>query len=180
MSRIGKQPIEIPAGVEVKVEGDTVMVKGSKGELKIEAQPVIKVEVKDNQVFVTLKKETKEAPAFWGLTRALIANMVHGVHEGFEKQLQLEGVGYKANMEGENLVVNVGFSHPVKFEKVEGITFKVEKNIITISGIDRQLVGQVAAKIRKTRPPEPYKGKGIRYVGEHVRRKTGKKAATSE
>jgi len=201
MSRIGKKPISIPESVEVKIENNTVTVKGPKGELRKEVRPEIKVEInpvrdsedrekprkecisnggKENEILVSPEKETKKTNAFWGLTRTLIFNMIKGVTEGYEKKLEIQGVGYKANLEGEDLVLQVGFSHPVKMDKVEGIKFEVEKNIITISGIDKELVGQVAAKIRKVRPPEPYKGKGIRYVGEEVRRKAGKKVVTAE
>ena len=180
MSRIGKKPIEILEGVEVEIKGQNIRVKGPKGELQREVREEIKIEKKDNQILVSPAKETKETQAFWGLFRALIANMIEGVKNGFEKKLEIQGVGYKANLEGENLVLNMGFSHPVKIDKVEGITFTVEKNIITVSGIDNALVGQLAAKIRAVRPPEPYKGKGIRYQGEHVRRKVGKKAVGSE
>lgn len=180
MSRIGKKPILIPESVEVKIEDNRVVVKGPKGELQREVRPEIKVEVKEGKVLVTPQKETKKTNAFWGLTRALIFNMLKGVTEGYEKKLQMEGVGYKANLEEEGLILQVGFSHPVKIKKTEGIKFLVEKNIITVSGIDKELVGQVAAKIRKVRPPEPYKGKGIRYLGEEVRRKAGKKVATVE
>jgi len=180
MSRIGRKPIEILKGVEVKVEDNTGFVKGPKGELQKEVPLEIKIEIKDDKIFVSPQKETKRTKAFWGLFRTLIFNMIKGVIDGYEKKLEIHGVGYKANLEGEDLVLLVGFSHPVKIDRVEGIGFSVEKNIITISGIDKQLVGQVAAKIRKVRPPEPYKGKGIRYLGEEVRRKAGKKVATTE
>lgn len=180
MSRIGKKPIEIPKGVEVKIEDNVVIVKGPKGELQKKIRPEIKVEVKENEILVSPEKETKKTNAFWGLTRTLIFNMIKGVTEGYEKKLEIQGVGYKTNLEGEDLVLQVGFSHPVKIDKVEGIKFEVEKNIITISGIDKELVGQIAAKIRKVRKPEPYKGKGIRYLGEEVRRKPGKKVVTAE
>lgn len=180
MSRIGKKPIEIPKGVEVKIEDNVVIVKGPKGELQKKIRPEIKVEIKENEILVSPEKETKKTNAFWGLTRTLIFNMIKGVTEGYEKKLEIQGVGYKANLEGEDLVLQVGFSHPVKMDKVEGIKFEVEKNIITISGIDKELVGQIAAKIRKVRKPEPYKGKGIRYLGEEVRRKPGKKVVTAE
>jgi len=179
MSRIGKKPILIPDGVEVRVEGSRVIVKGPKGELQREVRPEIKVEVEGKEIKVAPQKETKRTGAFWGLTRALIANMTKGVKDGYEKKLQIEGVGFKANLEGENLVLQVGFSHPVKVDKDKDIKFLVEKNIITISGPDKESVGQVAAKIRKIRPPEPYKGKGIRYLGEVVRRKAGKKVVAS-
>jgi len=180
MSRIGKKPIEILKSVEVKVENNRVIVKGPKGELQKEVPSEIKIEIKDDKIFVSPKKETKRTKAFWGLFRTLIFNMIKGVIDGYEKKLEIHGVGYKANLEGEDLVLLAGFSHSVKINKVEGIKFSVEKNIITVSGIDKQLVGQVAAKIRKVRPPEPYKGKGIRYLGEEVRRKSGKKVATTE
>ena len=179
MSRIGKKPIEIVQGVEVKITGQKVVVKGLKGELSFEVRPEIKVEVKEGKVFVTPQIETKKTNAFWGLTRALLQNMITGVTEGYEKKLEIEGVGYKANLEAEDLVLNIGFSHPVKIKRPEGIKFSVEKNTITVSGIDKGLVGEVSAEIRKIRPPEPYKGKGIRYAGEHVRRKVGKKAVST-
>ena len=201
MSRIGKKPIEIPKDVEVKIEDDTVTVKGPKGELQKKIRPEIRVEinpvrdsenrekskkerisngVKENEILVSPEKETKKTNAFWGLTRTLVSNMVKGVTEGYEKKLEIQGVGYKANLEGEDLILRVGFSHPVKIDKVEGIEFSVEKSIVTVSGINKELVGQIAAKIRKIRPPEPYKGKGIRYVGEEVRRKAGKKVVAAE
>lgn len=180
MSRIGKKPIEIPKGVEVKVENNTVFVKGPRGELQKDVPLEIKIEIKDNEIFVSPGKETKRTKALWGLFRTLIFNMTKGVTDGYEKKLEIHGVGYRANLEGEDLILLVGFSDPVKINKVEGIEFSVEKSIITISGIDKELVGQIAAKIRKVRKPEPYKGKGIRYLGEEVRRKSGKKAATAE
>ncbi len=180
MSRVGKKPILIPESVEIKIEGQKIIVKGPKGELQKEVRPEIKLEAKKDKILVTPQRKTKRTEAFWGLTRALVFNMIKGVTEGYEKKLQLEGVGYKANSEGEELVLQVGFSHPVKIKKPEGINFSVEKNIITVSGINKELVGQIAAEIRKVRPPEPYKGKGIRYVGEEVRRKAGKKVVGTE
>jgi len=179
MSRIGKKPILIPPGVEVKIEGKTVKISGTNGELHKEIPSEIKVEVKDGKIFVLPQIETKKTNALWGLTRALVANMVKGLIEGYEKKLQIEGLGFRANLEGNDLVLQVGFTHPVKFKAPEGIKFSIEKNIITVSGIDKQLVGEIAAKIRKTRPPEPYKGKGIRYAGEIIRKKIGKKAVTT-
>ena len=179
MSRIGKKPIPILTGIQVQIEGDSVLVKGPKGELKKSFSPEINIEIKEGQIFVSPKKETKNSKALWGLTRAIIFNMTHGVEVGYEKKLQLEGIGYRGAMEGEDLVLQVGFSNPIKVKKEPGIKFLIEKNIITISGIDKQLVGQIAAKIRKIKPPEPYKGKGIRYLGEEVRRKAGKKVVTS-
>lgn len=180
MSRIGKKPILIPEGVEVNIEDNKVTVKGPKGELQEEVRPEIKVEEKEGKIFISPQRETKKTKAFWGLFRALIFNMVKGVTEGYEKKLQIEGIGYKASLEGEKLVLHVGFSHPVEIKQPQGINFLIEKNIITVSGINKELVGQVAAKIRKVRPPEPYKGKGIRYVDEVVRRKAGKKAVVAE
>ncbi|MCK4781973.1 50S ribosomal protein L6 [Candidatus Parcubacteria bacterium] len=180
MSRIGKKPIEIPDKVEIKIESQKVIVKGPKGELFRVIPNEIKVDVKDGKVFVATQLATKKAPALWGLIRALIANMLIGVTDGFQKELEIQGIGYQASLEGSDLVLKVGFSHSVKVDCPEGIEFLVNKNIISIKGIDKGLVGQVAANIRKIRPPEPYKGKGIRYVGEIVRRKVGKKAATAE
>jgi len=179
MSRVGKKPILIPENVEVKIEGQKVIIKGPKGELSREIRPEIKVEVKGNQIFVFPKKETKKTKAFWGLTRTLLANAIKGVTEGYEKKLEIEGLGFKALVEGEDLKLLVGFSHPVKIKAPSDIKFLVEKNVITISGIDKAKVGQISATIRRIKPPEPYKGKGIRYQGEIVRRKVGKKAATA-
>ena len=181
MSRIGKKPIQIPEGVEVKAEGSRVVVKGPQGEIERKIRPEVNVENKDGQVIVSVKESSRNrSKPFWGLTRTLIFNMIEGVFKGHQKQLEIQGVGYRASLEGEDLVLAVGYSHPVKIKKTEGINFKVEKNIITVSGIDKEAVGQIAAKIRKVRKPEPYKGKGIRYVGEYVRRKVGKKAVGAE
>ena len=175
MSRIGKMPIKIPAGVQVKIDGSTVTVKGPKGELKQTFDSHIKIETKDSQIGVA----TPEEPgydAMHGLVRALINNMVSGVTEGFKRNLEIEGVGYRAELQGKNLVLAVGFSHQVTIEPLPGITFGVDKTqrLFSVEGMDRQVVGEVAAKIRSIRPPEPYKGKGIHYAGEHVRRKAGK------
>jgi len=180
MSRIGKKPIEIPQGVDMSIENNLVKIKGQKGELKQYIRPEIKVEKKENEIIVSVGKETKRTSALWGLSRTLIANMIEGVVNGYEKKLEIQGVGYRASLEGEDLVLLVGFSHPVRIKKVEGIKFEVQKLNIIISGINKELVGQVAAKIRAVRPPEPYKGKGIRYDGEYVRRKSGKKVVGSE
>lgn len=203
MSRLGKLPIEIPKGTEVKLEDDFIIIKGPKGELKQKLHPAIKVEVVDSesgieQIQVGIKNEKtpakslrdsgasrasgagKKAKAFWGLYRSLINNIVEGVNNEFSKQLEINGVGYRAKAEGNKLVLSVGYSYPVNYELPEGINAKVEKNIITISGIDKQLVGEVAAQIRKIRKPEPYKGKGIKYVDEVIRRKAGKAVATTE
>lgn len=180
MSRVGKKPILIPEDVEVKIEGQKVIISGPKGELSREIRPEIKVEVKENQIFVSPQVETKKTKAFWGSIRAHLANMVQGVKEGYEKKLEIEGVGYKASVEGSDTIqLSVGFTKPTKIKAPKDIKFSVEKNVITVSGADIELVGLIAAKIRKVRPPEPYKGKGIRYQGEIVRRKVGKKAVTT-
>jgi large subunit ribosomal protein L6 len=179
MSRIGKKPIEIPAGVEVNIDKHRVAVKGPKGEVSREVRPEIKVEVKEGKIFVSIKRQTKHSKAFWGLTRALLANMVKGVVSGYEKKLEIHGLGYKANIDGEELVLSAGFTHPVRIKPPEGIKISAEKNIITVSGIDKELVGLIASKIRKVRPAEPYKGKGIKYEGEKIRRKAGKKVVAA-
>ena len=175
MSRVGRMPVKLPAGVKVTQNGNAVTVKGPKGELTQSFDPQIKVTLDKDQVVV----ETPQAPgydAMHGLTRALIHNMVVGVTEGFKRSLEIEGVGYRAELQGKNLVLALGFSHSVTYEAPAGISFIVDKSqrLFTIEGVDRQLVGEVAAKIRSIRPPEPYKGKGIRYAGEKVRRKAGK------
>lgn len=177
MSRIGKKPITIPSGVDVKIDGSKITVKGPKGELTRDLRPEILFEIKDNKIVFTLIRNDKKSRAFWGLTRSLVNNMIIGVTEGYIKKLQLEGAGYRAVLEGQDLVFQVGYSHPVRVSHEEGITFSVEKNIISVSGIDKQQVTHTAAKIRKIRPPEPYKGKGVRYEGEIIKRKVGKKAA---
>lgn len=179
MSRIGKKPIIIPEGVTVQIREQNVVVKGPKGELSREIRPEIKVEVKDNQILVSPKIETKKTKAFWGLTRMLLANMVEGVNKGFEKKLEIKGVGFKASLEDDHLVLRLGFSHPVKVKRPDDVNFLVDKNFITVSGNDLEKVSLVAAKIRKIKPPEPYKGKGIRYQGEKVRKKVGKKVAAA-
>ena len=176
MSRVGKNPIELPQGVSIKIDGDNISVSGPKGELSLKKSPVIGVTQEDSLIKVFIDKETKDSNALWGLTRSLIANMVEGVSKGFEKKLEIEGVGYRVELKGNKLVFALGFSHPVEFEAPEGIKFEVDKNVITVSGIDKCLVGQTAANIRKLKKPEPYKGKGIRYQGEVIRRKAGKKA----
>lgn len=179
MSRIGKQPITVPDGVTVDIKDRIVSVKGSKGELSFTHHPVISVELKDNEIICAVAKQNKQSQALWGTTRARIANLITGVNEGFKKQLELHGVGYRAGLKGKDLELNVGYSHPVLIKAPEGVTFGVEKEVITVEGYDIEVVGQVAADIRKVRPPEPYKGKGIRYVGEQVRRKVGKVVGTA-
>jgi large subunit ribosomal protein L6 len=175
MSRVGKQPIALPKGVELRIEPTRVTVKGPKGELSQDINPDIKVEQADGQVTVTRPSEQPRHRAMHGLYRALVANMVAGVSEGFAKTLEMQGVGYRAAMQGKTLVLNVGYSHPVEVQPPANIEFEVDgTSKIIIKGADRQQVGQVAADVRKIRPPEPYKGKGIRYAGEYVRRKAGK------
>ncbi len=180
MSRIGRKPVAIPSGVTVEVKGSTVLVKGAKGELSYEFLPEVTVKVEGVEVVVERKSDSKEARARHGLTRALVANMVKGVSQGYKKQLEIIGVGYKANVKSPRLLqLNLGFSHPIDFkipEKIEIAQDEKNKNLLTVSGADKQLVGLVAAQIRELRPPEPYKGKGIRYVDEYVRRKVGKAA----
>ena len=175
MSRIGKMPIPVPEKVDVTIDGSTVTAKGPKGELTRSFQPVINITREGDDIVCTPANETREANALWGLTRTLISNMVVGVSEGFSKKLELVGVGYRAALKGKDLEMQLGFSHPVLVEAPEGITFEVPSQTeIIVSGPSKETVGQVAANIRKWRKPEPYKGKGIRYEGEHVRRKVGK------
>ena len=176
MSRVGKQPIIIPGGVTIDKKENKISVKGPKGQLSLEAHPAVQVDVQDKQVVVSVSDTKKEVRALHGLVRSLINNMVLGVTEGTQKKLLLEGVGYRAKMEGSKLVLSVGFSHPVEYVPPEGIKISVkDQTQINIEGIDKQLVGEVAASIRRYSPVEPYKGKGIRYEGERVRRKQGKK-----
>jgi large subunit ribosomal protein L6 len=177
MSRIGKRPIEVPSGVIVSVDPGRVTVSGPKGELRQQVPVRMKIEQNDDAIVVTRPTERGEDRALHGLTRTLIANMVEGVTNGFEKRLEIQGVGYRAALAGSNLELQVGYSHSVRITPREGISFEVPiPTQIVVRGIDKQIVGQTAAEIRKVRPPEPYKGKGIRYEGEYVRRKVGKRA----
>lgn len=178
MSRIGKKPIPVPAGVTVTIDGSTVKVKGPKGELQREFRPEIGVEQEDGQLVVTRPSDSKEHRAFHGLTRALLANMVEGVTNGFRRTLEIIGVGYRAEKKGDTLVLTVGYSHQVQYPEPKGISLSTTSpTVVVVEGIDKAMVGQVAAEIRAVRPPEPYKGKGIRYQGEQVRRKAGKAGA---
>ncbi|MBL7036405.1 50S ribosomal protein L6 [Candidatus Microgenomates bacterium] len=179
MSKIGKQPVELPEGVTVSVAELSVEVKGPKGILKRATARGVKIEVKEGKVLVSVNNTSKQNLANWGTTRSLIANMVKGVTDGWEKQLELIGTGYRAEVKEDTLVLTVGYSHDVEIKAPKDISFKVEKNIVTVSGIDRAVVGQVAANVRATRPPEPYKGKGVKYIDEIVRRKAGKAAKTA-
>lgn len=179
MSRIGKLPINIPEGVTVNLKENELKVKGPKGELSQKIHSHVKVEISGQEIKVSVRHpEEKKDRSLWGLFRALINNMVLGVKEGFEKKLEINGVGYKAQVSGKKLILNLGYSHPIEYQIPEGIEVKVEKNIININGPDRQKVGQVAAEIRGFRKPEPYKGKGIKYSDEIIRRKAGKAAKT--
>ncbi len=175
MSRIGKMPITVPAGVDVAVEGQTVRVKGSRGSLERTLRPEVRIEMEGSTIKVMPVDESGTARAQWGLSRTLIANMVEGVSKGFEKHLELAGVGYRASKQGQRLVLTVGFSHPVHIDPPTGIEFDVPNPTnVLVKGYDREVVGEIAAKIRGVRPPEPYKGKGIHYKGERIRRKVGK------
>ena len=176
MSRLGKQPIELPSGVEMKQDGDVVTVKGSKGELSLKVKDSVNIAIEGTTVTLTPADDSKEARALWGTYASILRSMVTGVTEGFTRNLEIEGVGYRAEAAGQKLTLNVGFSHPVVMEVPEGITATVEKNVISIAGIDKHAIGQFAANVRKVKKPEPYKGKGIRYQGEHIIRKQGKKA----
>ncbi|HDQ22577.1 MAG TPA: 50S ribosomal protein L6 [Candidatus Uhrbacteria bacterium] len=181
MSRIGKKPIKILEGVEVKVDKDELIIKGPKGELKQRIHPFINIEIKDQSIILNVKNpQDKKQKSLWGLFGSLIKNMIIGVTEGYEKKLEVIGVGFKVNLQGDKLILNVGYSHPVEFKLPQGISATADKNIITISGIDKQQVGEVSAQIRRIRKPEPYKGKGIKYVEEIIRKKAGKTAAKGE
>ena len=190
MSRVGKKPILIPQGVEVKVQGSKVTVKGPKGEISKEFRPEIGIEVKEGKAIVFLRKEmfgekkmpgrkVKQVKSLWGLTRMMIENMVKGVVSEFEKKLEIQGVGFKAEVVDQEISLSVGYSKPVKIKIQEGLKVSVQKNIITIAGIEKDLVGQFASILRKVKPAEPYKGKGLRYEGEIIRRKVGKKVVTA-
>jgi large subunit ribosomal protein L6 len=180
MSRIGKKPIEIPAGVQVELKDNKVLVSGSKGKLEMTHAYEIKVEVKDNLVITEKTQSSKRAAAMWGTTSRLISNMIEGVSNGFEKKLELSGVGYRMAVQGRKIDLALGFSHPVVLDIPEGLEAAIDNSTLSISGIDKQKVGQFAAEIRSLKPVEPYKGKGFKYDDEIVRRKEGKKAAAAE
>lgn len=176
MSRIGKKPISIPNGVEVKIDGLSLKFKKSNNEKKLDLKGHVDVKIEDGKIEFSPKGEDRQSRAYWGTYRALANNIVLGLTEGFSKQLEINGVGYRAAMKGKVLELNLGFSHPINFESPKGIEISVDKNVVTIKGDDKQQVGQVAAEIRGFRPPEPYKGKGIKYLEEHIIRKAGKTA----
>ena len=177
MSKIGKKPIIIPEGTGMKINENNLSVSGEKGSLILKILPYIKAKLENKTLTVEADSDTKQARSNWGTMRALAQNAIIGVNKGFSKNLEIEGIGYRASMEGNNLILNLGFSHPVKITPPEEIIISIEKNVIKISGIDKGLVGKIASDIRSMKKPEPYKGKGIRYQGEFVRRKEGKKAA---
>ena len=176
MSRIGRLPVDVPAGVQVKVQGSDVHIKGPKGELQRTFSSLIGIAMENNQVVVSRNSDKPEERALHGTTRAVIANMVHGVSSGFEISLEIEGVGYRSELDGKSLILHVGYSHPVRIDPPEGISFESDPKArqIKVLGYDREVVGQTAAEVRRVRPPEPYHGKGIRYLGEKIRRKAGK------
>jgi len=180
MSRIGKQPIAIPDGVSAKIVDTTIEIKGPKGNLAYDFGYEVGTSIEDNQIIVAKKAKTQFAQSLWGTTRSIINNMVIGVTEGFKKQLELHGVGYKMAVQGKKLVLNLGYSHPIEAEIPEGITATIEKNVLSIEGVDKQVVGQFAAVVRSYRKVEPYKGKGMRYVGEQFIKKEGKRAVGTE
>ncbi|HAM88174.1 MAG: 50S ribosomal protein L6 [Candidatus Falkowbacteria bacterium GW2011_GWC2_38_22] len=178
MSRLGKLPVELNAGTQAKIEKGFIIVKGPKGELKQKMHELVDIQISEKEILVDVKnKKSKDERALWGLYRSLVFNMVAGVNTGFEKKLEVNGVGYRVALAGNKLNLTLGFSHPVEYVLPEGISGLVEANVITIKGIDKQLVGEVAANIRKIKKPEPYKGKGIKYIDEVIRRKEGKTAA---
>jgi len=177
MSRIGKRAVAIPTGVTASVEGQTVKMKGPKGALEAVLPREVAVTMDKGGVKVDPRNETKRARSMWGTSRTLVANLVAGVTKGFERKLEINGVGYKAEVAGDKLNMSLGFSHPIAYPLPKGISAKVEKNILTLSGIDRELLGQTAAKVRSFRPPEPYKGKGVKYIEEYIKRKVGKTGA---
>ncbi|MEK7100277.1 MAG: 50S ribosomal protein L6 [Patescibacteria group bacterium] len=176
MSKIGQQIIKIPAGVTVAIENNIAKITGPKGSLEVKLPTELEISNEQNEISIKLKKDSKFGRSLWGTIRMLIANSIKGVTEGWKKQLELVGTGYRSEVQGNKLVLTVGYSHPVIIEAPEGITFKVEKSVINVDGIDKQVVGQISANIRASRPPEPYKGKGVKYVGEYIRRKAGKAA----
>ena len=180
MSRIGKKPITIPDGVEVNISGQNISVRGPKGTLDFSFHENIEAKIEGEEIRVSAKKITKQNKALWGLSRVLISNMIEGTTKGFEKQLELQGVGFRMALAGKRINLSLGFSHPVEMDVPDGLEAKIDKNILTVSGIDKQKVGQFAASVRALKKVEPYKGKGFRYVGEIVRKKAGKKVVGAE
>jgi large subunit ribosomal protein L6 len=179
MSRIGKKPIQIPKGVTIDLKDDLLKIKGPKGGLERKIHPKVSLQIGDDQILISVEEEGRETRALHGLYGALIANMVTGVSEGFERVLEIVGIGYRAELSGSTVTFHLGYSHPIKYELPKGIEAKIEKTKITLTGIDKEALGMIAAKIRSFRKPEPYKGKGIKYAEEYIRRKAGKTGATS-
>ena len=177
MSRIGKQPVAIPSGIEVGLNGSVLSFKKGNAQKELDTKDLVSVRVENGEIVFTSKGETREDRAFWGTFRSLANNIIIGLIDGYEKKLEINGVGYKAAVKGNVIVLHLGFSHPINHEIPKGIQVSVEKNLVTIKGDDKQVVGQVAAEIRSYRPPEPYKGKGVKYLEEHIIRKAGKTAA---
>lgn len=174
MSRVGKKPVEIPEKTKISYKDRVFTVEGAKGKLSRTIHPAVDLQIDDKVITVTMEKETRENQALQGLTRSLVDNMVTGVSKGFERSLEINGIGYRAEVKGNSVVLNLGYSHPVDFPLPDGITAAVDRSIIKLSGFDKELLGQTAAKIRQLRPPEPYKGKGVKYVEEYIQRKAGK------
>ncbi len=177
MSRIGKQPVSIPNGIDVSVNGSIIAFKKGNVEKQINTKALVNAKVEDKELIFTAKGDDRESKAFWGTFRALSNNVIIGLTQGYEKKLEINGVGYKAVVQGSKLVLNLGHSHPINYEFSKDVKITVEKNLVTIKGDDKQVVGQIAAEIRSFRPPEPYKGKGVKYIEEHIIRKAGKTAA---
>jgi len=177
MSRIGKMPIPIPKGVQVDLKDDLLFVKGPKGQLQRKIHPKVKIDTADGQIIVTVIEQSRESNAFQGLFRSLIANMVHGVSQGFERSLEIVGVGYRAELSGRTATFHLGYSHPINFDLPEGVDAQIDRTRVTLTSIDKELLGQTAATIRGFRKPEPYKGKGVKYVDEVIKRKAGKTGA---
>ncbi|MBT3312823.1 MAG: 50S ribosomal protein L6 [Desulfobacterales bacterium] len=174
MSRVGKKPVEIPGSAKVTYKEKHLTIKGDKGKLSLEINPLVDLKIDDRLIVVEIKSDDRKTVALQGLTRSLVSNMIEGVSKGFERKLEINGIGYRAESKGKSVVFNLGYSHPIDFKLPEGISASIDKSLIVLSGIDKQLLGQTAASIRKLRPPEPYKGKGIKYVEEHIQRKAGK------
>jgi len=179
MSRVGKRPVTIPSGIDISVDGAVIVAKKGNNEKRLDTHGRVTIEIKDNEIILGRQGEDKQSSAYWGTYRALLNNIIEGLEKGFKKSLEINGVGYRAAVKGKVLELQLGFSHPINFDIPEGVEIKVEKNIISIDGIDKQVVGQVAAKIRSFRPPEPYKGKGVKYTDETIIRKAGKTASSS-
>lgn len=177
MSRIGKKPIPIPQGVQIDLKDESILVNGPKGQLQRRIHPKVKIETADNQIVVSVIEDNRESNAFQGLFRSLVANMIHGVSQGFEKSLEIVGVGYRAELSGRTATFHLGYSHPINFDLPEGVDAQIDRTRVTLMSIDKELLGQTAATIRSFRKPEPYKGKGVKYVDEVIKRKAGKTGA---